>query len=78
MIRLGVLDSKVSVLHFKSTKPGVGYAIVSFSRNENHEVGPLNGSLRNKGVLSLAKGLLLYGRPWREPRGLLWVICPVG
>lgn len=53
----------MSVPHFKSIKPGVGYFVVSFSRNKNPmKLGPLMGSQRNEGVLSLAKALLVYIR----------------
>jgi hypothetical protein len=41
----------------------VGYFVVSFSRNKNPiKLGPLMGSQRNEGVLSLAKALLVYIR----------------
>lgn len=58
-----MLVAKVSVPHFKSVKPGVGCFLVSFSRNKNPvKLGPLTGSQRNEGVLSLAKALLVYIR----------------
>lgn len=64
--RLDVLDFKVSVLHFKFKKPGVGRFIVSFSGDKNQvKIGPLIGSLRNKSVLSLAKAFPVCLRLWR-------------
>lgn len=68
----------VSVLRFKSTKPGVGCVIVSLPRNKNHvKIGPLIGCLRNKGVLSLAEALPVYRRPWVEPRACSGVLAPL-
>lgn len=76
IFRLGVLDSQVSVIHFKYTKAGVGHFIVSFSRNKNQvKVDPLIGSLRYKGVLSLVKAFLVYLSLWRGPQACYRILA---
>lgn len=61
-----MLDLKVSVLHFKFKKPGVGRFIVSFSGDKNQVKNwPSFWLLRNKGVLSLARAFPVCLRLWR-------------